>query len=144
LAAALPVVPDLDVFSSCSYGSMCGHRGFTHSLLFAAALAGIAAALTFRYFRMKFWPLAGILFACAASHAVLDALTDGGYGVPIFWPISNVRFGPYGPIHVADLGGAFPNPWTSRSIRTELLYVWLPMSLLLALVAGCRRWAKRK
>src|SRR5690348_8847924 len=78
VAAALPVVPDGDAFSPCSYGTMCGHRGFTHSWVFAAALAALAALLTFRYFGVKYWTLAAIFFACAASHAVLDALTNGG------------------------------------------------------------------
>jgi inner membrane protein len=143
LAAVLPVMPDLDVFSNCADGTFCGHRGFTHSLAFAAVLAVTAALATFRWFNLRFWPLAGVFFAITASHAVLDSLTNGGAGVAVFWPISSERFGPYGPIHVADLGFGLPNPWTSRSIRTELVYVWLPMGLLLALVEGCRRWAKR-
>lgn len=138
LAAALPVLPDLDAFSACPYGAMCGHRGFTHSLLFGVAIAAVAAPISFRHFQMRFWPLAGILFAITASHAVLDVLTDGGFGIPLFWPVSNQRFGPCGPIHVSDLGFGFPNPWTSRSIRTELLYVWAPLALILAIVSSCR------
>jgi inner membrane protein len=104
----------------------------------------VAALGTFRYFRMRFWPLAGIFFAIAASHLVLDALTNGGSGVAVFWPISPERFGPYGPIHVADIGARWPNPWTSRAIRTELLYVWLPMGLLLAVIIGIRGRGKRR
>ncbi len=119
---------------------MCGHRGFTHSLIFAGVLAAATAGLTFRRFRFRFWPLAGILFAITASHAVLDVFTDGGFGIPLFWPLSDHRFGPCGPIHVADLGFAFPNPWTSRAIRTELLYVWLPLAVILAIVRACRRY----
>jgi inner membrane protein len=49
LTAALPVMSDLDVFSNCSYGSMCGHRGFTHSLVFAAVLAGVTALRRFDF-----------------------------------------------------------------------------------------------
>src|SRR5947209_18336177 len=82
LAALLPVVPDFDVFSLAAYGSPWGHRGFTHSLLFAL-LAGLAAAgLTFRYFRVNFWDLLGFFFVVTASHGLLDACTNGGYGIP--------------------------------------------------------------
>src|SRR5207237_9872517 len=52
LAAVLPAIPDLDVFSSAAYGSLLGPRGFTHSLAFAAAIGLLTAALTFRYFRV--------------------------------------------------------------------------------------------
>jgi inner membrane protein len=142
LAGVLPCVPDLDGFSTYGSEHACGHRGLTHSLCFAALLGCVTALATFRAFKLQYWPLAGIYFAIAASHMVLDALTSGGSGVAVFWPISSQRFGPYGPIHVADIGAGWPNPWTSRAIRTELLYVWLPMGLLLAVIAGCRRWAK--
>src|SRR5947209_19027247 len=82
LAGLLPVVPDFDAFSPAHYGSPWGHRGFTHSLPFALGLGLAAAGLTFRYFRVRFWPLFGLFFAAAASHGVLDALTTGGFGIP--------------------------------------------------------------
>jgi inner membrane protein len=141
-AGLLPIVPDFDAFSTCNYGTICGHRGFTHSLLFAVVLSAGAAALTSRYFRMRFLTLAAIFSAITISHAVLDAFTNGGYGVPLFWPLSTERFGPYGPIQVADIGFELPNPWRSRSIRTELLYVWLPMAAMLTLVAIARRYLR--
>lgn len=139
LAGLLPVVPDLDAFSPAAYGSPWGHRGFTHSLLFALGLGLAAAGLTFRHFRVRFWPLLGLLFAAAASHGVLDALTTGGFGIPFFWPFSDRRFGPYGPIHVADIAFELPDPRTSRAVRDELLYVWLPSAVLVGLVVASRR-----
>lgn len=140
LAAFLPIVPDFDAFSTSAYGTLWGHRGFTHSLSFALAISLLAAGLACRYLRMRFWPLLGLFFLITASHGILDALTDGGFGIPFFWPFYNGRFGPCGPIHVADIGFEFPDPRVSRSIRTELLYVWLPTVVLVAIVSAYRRW----
>src|SRR5262245_44636487 len=49
LCAVLPVIPDLDVFSGYAYGSLWGHRGFTHSLPFALWFAFLVASLTYRF-----------------------------------------------------------------------------------------------
>jgi len=140
LAAVLPAMPDLDVFSPWHYGHILGHRGFTHSLSFALALALVAAFPTFRWLRINFWALLAIFFVITASHGFLDACTDGGEKIPFFWPFSQERFGRWGPIHVSDIGFEFPDPRTSRSVRTELLWVWLPMLLLLGIVVGYRRF----
>src|SRR5262245_43974889 len=60
LAGFLPIIPDFDAFSMSPYGSILGHRGYTHSLLFALAVGLVTAGLTFWYFKMRFWPLAGL------------------------------------------------------------------------------------
>jgi len=53
LAGALcSVLPDLDVIGfhfGIRYGDFWGHRGFTHSLLFAAVLATLVAIFAFRH-----------------------------------------------------------------------------------------------
>jgi inner membrane protein len=42
---------------------------------------------------------------CAITHPLLDALTDGGAGVMLLFPISDARlFFPWRPIHVSPLG----------------------------------------
>jgi inner membrane protein len=142
LAGLLPVLPDFDTFWTAPYGSSFGHRGFTHSLAFALAVGLVSAGATFRYFHMRFWPLFGLYFLVTASHGVLDALTNGGYGIAFFWPITDQRWGPYGPINVSDIALEFPDPRTSRAVRTELLYVWLPLGIAVALTEGCR-WLRR-
>ncbi len=48
LAVVLPVIPDLDVFSTAAYGTALGHRGLTHSLVFALALSLVAASIVWR------------------------------------------------------------------------------------------------
>jgi inner membrane protein len=144
LAAFLPVVPDLDAFSNAAYGSAYGHRGFTHSLAFAAAAGLVAAAATYRYFRVRFVPLFGLFFLATASHGVLDALTNGGFGIPFLWPFSDQRWGPYGPISYPDIALEFPDPRTSKAVRSELLYVWLPVGAAVVLVQAYRLVSGRK
>jgi inner membrane protein len=140
LAAILPIVPDFDAFSSSAYGSIWGHRGFTHSLLFAMGVALLAAGLALPFLRARLLPLFALLFLITASHGILDALTDGGFGIPFFWPFHNQRYGPYGPIHVADIGFELPDPRVSRAVRTELLYVWVPTAVIVVLFWSYRRW----
>jgi inner membrane protein len=138
LAAILPLVPDLDVFSSASYGSALGHRGVTHSLLFALSAGLVAASIVSRPLRRRWWMLACVFFAIAATHGLLDALTRGGGGIPFFWPFAG-RYGEWGPIPVSDVAFDFPDPRSSRAIRSELLWVWLPTLLLVVLTMGYRR-----
>src|SRR5260370_21626726 len=139
LTVFLPIAPDFDAFSNRPYGSLWGHRGFTHSLAFALALGLLSAGLTFYYFKARFWVLAAFFFAITASHGLWVAFTDGGFGIPFFWPLSDHRFGPWGPIRVQDIGFEIPDPRTSKSIRTELLWVWLPTAVLVILVTTYRR-----
>jgi inner membrane protein len=144
LAALLPMVPDFDSFGHKPYGSILGHRGFTHSLIFALAVGLFFTVLTFRYFRVSFWDLLGFFFVITASHGILDAFTNGGFGIPLFWPFGSARFGPWGPIQVSDIGFELPDPRTSRTVRTELLWVWLPLALLVAGVEVYRYWRRRR
>jgi inner membrane protein len=127
LAALLPVLPDFDTFWIAPYGSTLGHRGFTHSVGFALCVGLIAAAASYRYLQMRFWLLFALFTLITASHGILDAFTNGGYGIPFLWPFSDRRWGPYGPIKVADIALDVPDPRKSRAIQTELLYVWLPL-----------------
>jgi inner membrane protein len=138
LAAILPIVPDFDAFSSAAYGTWLGHRGFTHSLVFALLLGMAAAGILFRYFRVNWWSLSALIFAMIASHGLLDALTRGGESVPFFRPLGG-RYGNWGLIPVSDIALELPDPRYSRAIRGELLWVWLPTGLLVGLVMAYRR-----
>ncbi len=142
LAGVLPMVPDLDAFSSAPYGSVWGHRGITHSLLFALWLGALAASLTYRYLRSDFWFLSAVFFAVLASHGLLDALTRGGEKIPFFWP-SPVRGGNWGPMPVPDIAMDLPDPRRSRAVRAELLWVWLPTTLVVGFVMLYRRRRSR-
>ena len=138
--ALCSVVPDLDVLGfrlGIHYGDFWGHRGFTHSLLFAALLAASVSILAFRCLPgtglLWIW---GYLFLVTASHGLLDAMTDGGLGVAFFSPFSNDRyFLPWKPIRVSPIGvGRFftERGWTV--LQSELLWIWLPSTLLAGLV----------
>ena len=146
--ALCAVAPDLDVIGfhfGVRYGDFWGHRGFTHSLVFAAAPAGIVCTLGFRRElpgagRQWIW---GCLFLATASRGFLDAMTDGGLGVAFFSPFDNHRyFFPWRPIRVSPIGiGRFFSPRGLDVLQSELLWIWLPAGLLALLVWLWRRRA---
>ena len=106
------------------YGSPLGHRGLTHSLFFAAAFAA-AAGLAVRPRRPAVFLL---LFACAASHGLLDAMTDGGRGIAFFAPFGDGRyFLPWRPIRVSPIGvRGFFGRRGLEVLGSELLWIWIP------------------
>ena len=108
LGALCSVVPDLDVIGfpfGIQYGDMWGHRGLTHSIVFAALLAGSLVALWYR--GKPAVALTGLFlyfFLCTASHGVLDATTNGGLGVAFFSPFDTARyFFPVRPVLVSPI-----------------------------------------
>jgi inner membrane protein len=143
LATVLPIVPDLDVFSTAVYGGPLGHRGITHSLLFALLAGTIAAAATFRRFRVHWWSLAALFVAIVASHGLLDAMNQGGEDVPFFWPLAR-RYGNWGPLPVSDIAFELPDPRHSRAVRAELLWLWLPTAVAVGAATAYRRLTRRK
>ncbi len=123
--AAGAIAPDLDVIGfrfHVPYASTFGHRGFTHSIVFALVAAAVAAFLLRRDRRTFAF---AFVFCCTLSHPLLDALTDGGLGVALFSPFSNRRyFFPWRPIAVSPIGrfdvGVF---WS------EVRWVWIPCAV---------------
>jgi len=105
--ATLSLAPDLDVISfhlGIPYEAPFGHRGASHSLVFAVALAGLCAALPGRggASRLRTFLIAWVV---VTTHGLLDALTDGGMGVALSWPFDDARFfAPWRPIPVAPVG----------------------------------------
>ena len=109
VGAICSMLPDMDVIGfsfGVRYGDFWGHRGFTHSLFFAAMLAILVAAVGFSrgspgLNRISLWLY---FFLATASHGVLDAMTDGGLGVAFFSPFDNTRhFFPWRPILVSPI-----------------------------------------
>lgn len=130
LAALLSVLPDTDVIAfhyGIPYESPWGHRGFTHSLAFAALIAGLCMFLA-TPLRSSKHTIFIVCFIACASHALLDALTNGGLGVAIAWPFNDHRyFLPFRPIEVSPIGAkAFFSEWGLKVIYSELLWVFLP------------------
>ncbi|XXF77360.1 metal-dependent hydrolase [Myxococcaceae bacterium GXIMD 01537] len=124
LGAALAMLPDADVIAfklGIPYGAAWGHRGASHSLVFAAgvalAVAGVAGALRGPAARL------GLLaFAAVGSHGLLDALTDGGLGAALLWPFSKARlFAPVRPLPVAPIGAGMLSVRGLYVVGVELL-----------------------
>lgn len=124
------ILPDLDVagfFMGVSYGAAAGHRGASHSLLFAG-MAGVVCALLAPWLRCK----RGIAFLtgvfAVVSHIAFDAATNGGLGVGVFWPWDNTRyFLPWQPIEVSPLGvRRFFSARGAAVMLSEFIWVWLP------------------
>ena len=122
--SALSLLPDSDVvgFSlGIPYGSAWGHRGATHSLLFAAVVGAVVglAAPRFGLRRIRTWLLAT---AVVASHGLLDTLTTGGRGCALLWPFDLTRyFAPWRPIPVAPIGLDFLSSYGMFVAATELV-----------------------
>lgn len=131
----LTILPDIDVLAfrfGIPYEHMFGHRGFTHSIFFAALISGMVAWLHAWRGRMKFSITWLYLFVCMASHGLLDALTNGGLGIAFFAPFSNERyFLPIQPIKVSTLNISYF--FTNHGVlvlQSELINVWGPCLLL--------------
>lgn len=130
-------VPDLDVIGfsfGIHYGDFLGHRGFTHSLMFAAILAAAATLLFLdgKAHVHNLFLLWVYLFLATASHGFLDAMTDGGLGVAFFAPLNTTRyFLPWAPIRVAPIGlFRFFSMRGLSVFLSELVWVWIPTGLL--------------
>ena len=107
VGAICSMIPDLDVVGfrlGVRYGDFWGHRGMTHSLVFAGLITGAITLIWFRYGATGITRLAlsAYLFLATASHGILDAFTNGGLGVAFFSPFNRDRyFFPWRPILVS-------------------------------------------
>lgn len=127
--ALAAMLPDADVVAfklGIAYADDFGHRGASHSFAFAAMLAALGA-LAAPWLRAPRWRSAWWLFLCAASHPLLDALTDGGLGVALYWPWSDARlFAPWRPIEVSPIGARFFSARGLEVLWSEARWVALP------------------
>jgi inner membrane protein len=150
------MLPDADVLAFAlhiPYADAFGHRGASHSLLFACVLA-MVAALLHSFGRGRPWSAphssgsrrpwsaglcqprlastvqaATFVFVCAASHPLLDAMTSGGLGVALAWPWSEHRFfAPWRPIRVSPFAPQFFSARGLATLLSELRWVWLPLA----------------
>ncbi|WP_439130251.1 metal-dependent hydrolase [Polaribacter sp.] len=133
LAVICAIIPDADVLGfsfGIPYDSFWGHRGFTHSLLFAFLLSILIVVLFYstQFLSKKGITLIFFFFLCTSSHPILDAMTSGGYGVAFLAPFDNTRyFFPWRPIKVSPLGIA--NFFTKRGLNiilNEIIWIGIP------------------
>ena len=132
LAIVSAILPDLDVvtFGKIPYTHPFGHRGFTHSIVFALIWATILAFVFTKTKRKLFFV---VIFLSTISHGVLDALTTGGKGVGFFIPFNNARFFfPWQVIKVSPIG--ISKFFSSRGVQvilSELKYIGIPCLIVL-------------
>jgi inner membrane protein len=147
IGALCAVLPDADVIAfrlDLPYDHMLGHRGLSHSIAFALALAVVVTVLvTARQPSAGRMRVGAFLFVATVSHGCLDALTDGGLGVAFFAPFSSERFFfPWRPIVVSPISiRQFFSSWGLAVIESELIYVWIPAAMVA--VAGLL-WQRRR
>ncbi len=135
------IIPDADVLGfkfGVAYQSFWGHRGFTHSIVFAVLLGIIINLLFYKqsFLTLKGWTYILFFSFCAASHGILDAMTSGGLGVAFFSPFNNTRFFfPWRPIQVSPIGaGKFFSEWGLRVIKSELIWIGIPSAAFILLM----------
>ena len=145
LGALCSVVPDFDViglYVGIQYGDVWGHRGLTHSIMFAVLLA---ASLVAVWYRGK--PAVAVMglflyfFLCTASHGVFDAMTNGGLGVAFFSPFDTTRyFFPVRPVLVSPIGvSEFFSDYGVRILASEAIWIWLPSGVAFLMLRVAQR-----
>jgi inner membrane protein len=132
---AASILPDLDIMTyyimGISLSNEYGHRGFSHSILFAALVA-LAGAYLLRAYKIPWHVAACFLFIAAISHGILDAFTNGGHGIAFFWPWSKTRyFAFYRVIEVSPIHLERILPGRMKTVfLSELLWVWFPLTII--------------
>ena len=141
------VLPDVDVLGlvmGIPYDHLLGHRGITHSVVFAI-MVGIVMprVLTsgFSCHTYRYSTLVVYFSLVTLSHGVLDALTDGGLGIAFFAPFDSTRyFFPWRPIAVSPIGiGEFFSHWGLSVLLTEGIWIGIPVCLWLGILLVVRR-----
>lgn len=130
LGILFSILPDFDVIAfrfGIPYSSQWGHRGFTHSLFFAAMMSIVFAYPLATKLELSRARIFTFLFIAMASHGVLDMFTDGGLGIALLWPFSEARyFWPYHVIKVSPIGMTFFSGWGLQTLISEFFWIWLP------------------
>lgn len=141
IGAFCAVVPDADAIGfwmGVPYESMWGHRGITHSIVFALLLAFV---MVFAFYRDEkqgskdWWALFLTFFAATLSHSILDAFTTGGLGVAFFAPFYNERFFfPWQVIKVSPISVTrFFSEKGIAVLKSEFVWVWIPSFVVVGL-----------
>ncbi|MEW7290518.1 metal-dependent hydrolase [Aquimarina sp. 2304DJ70-9] len=130
------IIPDVDVIGfkfGIAYEDFWGHRGFSHSLVFALLLGVL---VTFVFYNKQFFYKTGLSLIlyftiCTASHGILDAMTSGGLGIAFFSPFDDTRyFFPWRPIQVSPIGfSKFFGIWGIKVLLSELIWIGIPAGM---------------
>lgn len=137
MGAVAAMLPDIDVVAfriGIPYSDAFGHRGASHALSAAVGIA-LLGAIAAPLMAVKRLTVFLFLFLAAASHGLLDTLTNGGLGVALLWPWSDIRyFAPFTPVEVSPIGRNFLSVRGLRVLLSESLWIGIPcVALALAL-----------
>ena len=147
LGALCAILPDADVvgfWMGVPYDHVFGHRGITHSVLFAVILSGLVLIGFFqgdewKAVRFRLW---AFFFLATISHGIIDAFTDGGLGIAFWAPFQNDRyFSPWRPVLVSPLtiSGFFTtHGWDI--MKSEMFWIWIPVIGGAGLLYGIRKF----
>ena len=139
VGALLANAADLDFLMVFALGSRAWHRGFTHSLVFALAVA-LTLALSLGRRRLREAASYGLAFA---SHGVLDFLTakEGG-GVELLWPFVGERFrlGWWG---LSEVPSRLPPAGVLRALALEIALFAPPLLAVILLRKAAAKRARR-
>ncbi|MBW1295078.1 metal-dependent hydrolase [Aquimarina litoralis] len=136
LGIVCSIIPDADVAGfkfGIAYEDFWGHRGFTHSFVFALIL-GILITVIFYYKTLNTKTAVFLILyfsLCTASHGILDAMTSGGLGIAFFSPFDDTRyFFPSRPIQVSPIGASkFFSIWGIKVLLSELIWIGIPSGI---------------
>ncbi len=149
LLLTVSVIPDLDVLAFAlhiPYEHPLGHRGFSHSIVFAFLMAMLASVIVIpksEWFQLKWWWILFLIFLAGVSHGILDAMTTGGKGVGFFIPFDSSRyFFDWRPIKVSPFGTQFFTDRAWLILKTEIIIIWIPVLLATIAVRIARRLNK--
>ncbi len=145
LTSICAILPDADAIAfvvGIPYNHMLGHRGLTHSIAFALLVGVVVGGFVFRSLANELgrWALMLYFALVTLSHPLLDAMTNGGLGVALFAPFSNVRyFLPWRPIEVSPIGLGFFSEEGIAVLVSEMVWIWLPAVLLFLVSLAYRK-----
>lgn len=133
------LLPDVDVLGlvlGIPYEHILGHRGLTHSIMFALLVGLVVprwATPTLAFGTRPYWVSAVYFFLVTLSHGFLDALTNGGLGIAFFAPFDSTRyFFPLRPIAVSPIGlSAFVSQEGMGVLLSELVWIGIPVGVWL-------------
>jgi len=147
LTGACCLLPDVDVLGlvlGIPYEHVLGHRGFTHSIVFAMLVGLVVprlASSTISYWTPSYWMSALYFSLVIMSHGFLDSLTDGGLGIAFFAPFDSTRyFFPWRPLIVSPIGVTqFFSEWGIGVLLSELVWIGIPVAVWLVVLRVTRR-----
>ena len=132
LGIALAWLPDVDVLwlaLGAPDRGLLGHRGLTHTPLFALTAGALIGV--WLWTRRRARPaIMGLLAALLiGTHGILDGIAQDGRGILFFWPLSAERFHlPWRPIPDAPLGLELFGRVGLSHLALEFLY-FIPFTL---------------